>query len=163
MFNKSIYIFITLLALTCIFLITPDYLPTLETKLTGEQKFVKVTNKKETKFTYECYKGKKRSSCQGTKREIFFVENELNSKIYNLEITEIAYDKINIDDLVGVKISTNNSEVPMVLNTFLGNKSELQFYLLLLITVFFIFIGYIIRKNQKLLKIQFSKMLKKSK
>jgi hypothetical protein len=146
MFNKSFFIVITLLALTSIFLITPDYLPTIEAKLTGEKKLVKVKNKKETAFTYECHNRKKRSTCQGIKREIFFAES---SNIYNLEITEMAYDKININDLVEINFSTNNSEVPMVLNTFLGNKSELQFYLLLLVTAGFISIGYILKQKIK--------------
>jgi hypothetical protein len=163
MFNKSSYIVISLLALISIFLITPDYLPTIETKLSGEKKLVTVTNKKETEFTYDCYEGRKRLSCKGTKRKIFFVENERSSNIYNLEITEMAYDKININDLVEVNFSANNnSEVPIALNTFLGNKSELQFYLLLLVTFCFIFFGYIISKNKKWLKSGLSTLLKKN-
>jgi hypothetical protein len=163
MFNKSSFIVLSLLAFISAFLITPDYLPTIETKFFGEKKIATVTNKKETKFTYECYEGRKRLSCQGTKREIFFVENKLSSNTYNLEITEMAYDKININDLVEVNFSANNnSEVPMVLNTFLGNKSELQFYLILLVTFCFIFIGYIISKNQKWLKSRLTTILKKN-
>jgi hypothetical protein len=162
MMSKSAKTIIFILAIAGSLIATPDYLPTMRAKLTGEKKIVKVINKKQTEFTYECHEGRRLTNCQEIKREIVFLDNQQSPNEYSLEVSDIAYDQMKVNDFVEVNITMADSENFFVLSSFLGNKSELQFYLLLIFSICFIAMGFVFKNSEKWIKENFSSLFKKN-